>query len=35
LSTHVFKVHNKRICNKCSFLANTQEKLLEHTREQQ
>lgn len=35
LSTHVWKVHNKRICNKCNFLADTQELLLEHTREEQ
>ena len=35
LSTHVWKVHNKRICNKCNFLADTQERLLEHTREEQ
>lgn len=35
LSTHVWKVHNKRICNKCNFLAETQERLLEHTREEQ
>ncbi|XP_076042439.1 zinc finger transcriptional factor charlatan [Oratosquilla oratoria] len=34
LSTHVWKVHNKRICNKCNFLADTQERLLEHTREE-
>lgn len=34
LSTHVWKVHNKRICNKCNFLAETQERLLEHTREE-
>ena len=35
LSTHVWKVHNKRICNKCNFLADTQEALLQHTREEQ
>lgn len=35
LSTHVWKVHNKRICNKCNFLADTQDRLLEHTREEQ
>ncbi|KAK8740491.1 hypothetical protein OTU49_002935 [Cherax quadricarinatus] len=34
LSTHVWKVHNKRICNKCNYLAETQERLLEHTREE-
>ncbi|KAB7502893.1 Protein charlatan [Armadillidium nasatum] len=34
LSTHVWKVHNKRICNKCNFLADTQDRLLEHTREE-
>ncbi|KAK7080515.1 hypothetical protein SK128_023141, partial [Halocaridina rubra] len=34
LSTHVWKVHNKRICNKCNFLSDTQERLLEHTREE-
>lgn len=34
LSTHVWKVHNKRICNKCNFLAESQERLLEHTREE-
>lgn len=30
LATHVTKVHNKRICSKCSFLADDQETLNEH-----
>lgn len=30
LATHVAKVHNKRICNKCSFLADDQDTLNDH-----
>uniref|UniRef100_T1J4X1 C2H2-type domain-containing protein n=1 Tax=Strigamia maritima TaxID=126957 RepID=T1J4X1_STRMM len=35
LSTHVLKIHNKRICNKCSFLAEDQVQLNRHAREAQ
>lgn len=35
LATHVLKVHNKRTCNKCSFLADDQMSLTEHIHEQQ
>ncbi|XP_065339913.1 protein charlatan isoform X2 [Cloeon dipterum] len=33
LATHVLKVHNKRSCNKCQFLADDQLSLNEHTQE--
>jgi KRAB domain-containing zinc finger protein len=35
LATHVLKVHNKRTCNKCSFLADDQMSLTEHIHEHQ
>ncbi|KAK9497729.1 hypothetical protein O3M35_004397 [Rhynocoris fuscipes] len=34
LATHVFKVHNKRTCPKCSFLADDQAQLNAHTLQQ-
>jgi hypothetical protein len=35
LATHVHKVHNKRICGKCNFLADDQDALSQHMREHQ
>lgn len=35
LATHVLKVHNKRACSKCSFLADDPAQLLAHQQEQQ
>ncbi|KAL1463666.1 hypothetical protein WDU94_015400 [Cyamophila willieti] len=34
LATHVAKVHNKRICSKCNFLADDQETMNEHLQQQ-
>lgn len=35
LATHVLKVHNKKACSKCSFLAEDQAQLVIHQQEQQ
>ncbi|XP_017783831.1 PREDICTED: zinc finger protein 84-like [Nicrophorus vespilloides] len=34
LATHVLKVHNKRACSKCTFLADDQQQLTAHQQEQ-
>lgn len=35
LATHVFKVHNKKACNKCNFLADDQVQFTAHQNEAQ
>lgn len=35
LATHVFKVHNKKACNKCNYFADDQNQLVAHQMESQ
>lgn len=35
LATHVFKVHNKKACNKCNYFAEDQDQLNTHMLESQ
>ncbi len=35
LATHVLKVHNKRVCHKCSFLADDTDALSQHIQDAQ